>query len=107
MKGITFLMAAVFMLAFQAIQAHPHKRVVDRHHHNSHQRIQHGARTGALTPHETKILQMQQMKVKSYKQMAMADGHVTPRERQLINRTQHRADRNIYYQKHDRQVRCR
>lgn len=107
MKGITFLMAAVLILAFQVVEAHPHKRVTDRYHHNPHQRIQHGARTGALTLHETRMLQMQQVKAKSYKKMAMADGRVTQRERQLINRTQHRADRNIYYQKHDRQVRCR
>ena len=107
MKGITFFMAAVLILAFQVVEAHPHKRVADRHHNNPHQRIQQGARTGALTPHETRMLQMQQVKVKSYKQMAMADGRVTPRERQLINRTQHQANRNIYYQKHDRQVRCR
>lgn len=107
MKGITYLMAAVLILAFQAVEAHPHKRVTDGHHQNPQQRIQHGVRTGALTSHETRMLQMQQVKVKSYKKMAMADGRVTPRERQLINRTQHQADRNIYYQKHDRQVRCR
>jgi hypothetical protein len=35
----------------------------------------------------------------------MADGRITRSERQLINRTQAHANRNIHRQKHDGQVR--
>ena len=82
------------------------KKVVNRQY-NQHQRIKHGVYNGSLTPREAGALRMQQAKVRHYKQMAMADGRITPAERNLINRTQKQANRNIYHQKHDRQVRCR
>lgn len=106
MKRITIVLAAmIMMLAVQTAQAHPHGKAVPHKQYNQHKRIQHGVRSGQLTGPEAKMLRAQQAKVRHYKQMAMADGRITPRERQLINHTQMRAGHNIYRQKHDGQVR--
>ena len=101
------ILVVVVMLMGDAAMAHSASKKVVNRQYNQHQRIKHGVYNGSLTPREAGALRMQQAKVRHYKQMAMADGRITPAERNLINRTQKQANRNIYHQKHDRQVRCR
>lgn len=103
---IAMVVAAVMLMGNVAIAHSAGKKVTNRQY-NQHQRIRQGVHAGSLTHHEAATLRMQQAKVRHYKQMAMADGRVTPAERKLINKTQKQASRNIYHQKHDRQVRCR
>ncbi len=106
MKQITTILAALaIVFAVQTAEAHPHGPRVPQKQYNQHKRIQHGVHNGQLTMPEARMLRAQQAKVRHYKQMAMADGRITPRERNLINRTQAHASRNIYRQKHDGQVR--
>lgn len=106
MKGITSILAALaIVFAAQTAEAHPHGKSVRHKQYNQHKRIQHGVRSGQLTRPEAHMLRAQQSKVRHYKQMAMADGRITRGERQLINRTQAHAGRNIHRQKHDGQVR--
>lgn len=110
MKSIRIAMVLVMVMLFAgyAVMAHPnHKKNVKRTQYNQHQRIKHGVYTGKLTNREAAALRMQQAKVRNYKQMAMADGRVTPAEHRLIANTQRQANRNIYNQKHDRQRRYR
>lgn len=105
MKAMTLVIAtALLTLTLQTVEAHPHPKVTAKQC-NQHKRIQNGVRTGQLTRGEAARLRGQQAKVRHYKTMAMADGRVTPRERMVINRAQKNASRNIYRQKHDRQVR--
>lgn len=68
---------------------------------HQHKRIHHGVRNGSLTHREAKMLKMQQMHIRSMKQLAKADGRVTRGERVIINRAQKRANRNIYHKKHN------
>ncbi len=98
---MTLVMAAIFMFALQTAEAHPHNRVIDKHQYNQHKRIQHGARTGQLTQREAMSLRMQQVRIQSYKRMAKADGRVTHAERRMIRHAQMRANKNIYYKKHN------
>lgn len=106
MKVMTSILAGLaIVFAVQTAEAHPHGHRVPQKQYNQHKRIQHGVRSGQLTRPEAHMLRAQQSKVRHYKQMAMADGRVTPGERRLINRTQAHAGRNIYRQKHDGQVR--
>lgn len=72
---------------------------------HQHKRIHHGVRNGSLTRHEAKMLKMQQMHIRSMKQLAKADGRVTKAERVIINRAQKRANRNIYHKKHNARYR--
>ena len=106
MKGITAILAALaIVFAVQTAEAHPHGHKVANKQYHQHKRIQHGVHNGQLTRPEARMLRAQQAKVRHYKQMAMADGRITRSERQLINRTQAHAGRNIHRQKHDGQVR--
>lgn len=91
------LITAGLLLTVQTVQAHPNHR------------IKRGVRSGQLTPREAKMLRVQKAHVRTLKVMARSDGRVTPRERTIINRSQRNLNRNIYRQKHDRQVRrvCR
>ncbi len=99
MKQVIFA-AFLGVAMFLGINADAQTRI-NRTQYNQHQRIKQGVRNGQLTKHEARRLHMQQAKVRHYKQMAMADGRVTPRERQMIRHTQKQANRNIYYKKHN------
>lgn len=109
MRKITMLLTAIaMMMVVHTADAHPHHRKKVAHkQYNQHKRIQHGVHSGKLTRHEMAMLRAQQAEVRHYKRMAMADGRITPCERQLINRSQMEASRNIYRQKHDGQRRRR
>ena len=94
-------MAAVLMFTLQTAEAHPHKRVVDKHQYNQHKRIQQGVHSGQLTRREATALRMQQVKIKSYKRMSKADGRVTHAERKMIRHAEMQASRGIYNKKHN------
>lgn len=102
---ITMVLVMLTLLIGHAATAHPNHKNVKKMQYNQHHRIKHGVQSGQLTHREATALRMQQAKVRHYKHMAMADGRVTPAERKLIVNTQRQANRNIYYQKHDRQKR--
>lgn len=104
MKKIIFAAAVLSIMLFSQIaEANPR----DGHYNqrNQHYRIKQGVHSGQLTRPEAHHLRMQQSKIRNYKTMAMADGRVTHAERRLIHKEQAKANRNIYHQKHDRQVR--
>lgn len=67
-------------------------------------RIQNGVVTGELTKKETRQLKRQQKKLKRIKRKAMKDGVVSPKEQSKIAKQEAKLNRNIYRQKHDRQV---
>lgn len=102
MKKAIFVLTILSALTFNADSFAQCRapRVSHRQMHQ-HERIQQGRRHGELTRHETRHLRTQQMIIKHDKRMAMADGRVTPRERQIINREQNNADRSIYRMKHN------
>ncbi|RYE24990.1 MAG: hypothetical protein EOP51_05585 [Sphingobacteriales bacterium] len=83
-------------------------RTVHQRQYNQQERIQQGVRSGQLTHREAMHLRTQQSKIRNYKRMAMADGHVSRNERAMIYNERRYASRNIYHQKHDGQRRhCR
>jgi len=68
-------------------------------------RIEHGIRSGALTWREARQLRAEQRGIRQMIRRAQRDGHISPRERQLILRAQNQASRHIFAEKHDRQNR--
>ena len=72
---------------------------------NQKQRIQQGVSHGKLTRAEARNLRMEQARINSMKRMAMSDGYISPKEKVMIATAERRANRSIYYQKHDRQNR--
>lgn len=101
MKVVTIVMAAVFMFSLQTAEAHAYKRAGDKQQYNQRKRIQDGVQTGQLTHREATALRMQQVKIRSYKQMAKADGRVTHAERKMIRHAEMHSNRNIYNKKHN------
>lgn len=68
---------------------------------NQRQRIRQGMQQGDLTRQEGTRLKMQQARIQGNRQMAMADGRFTPRERGFIRGQQRRAGYNIYNSRHN------
>ncbi len=106
MKQIIFA-AALLTTLFSVQLASARTPHINKRQYVQHHRIQQGVRNGSLTHREAAHLKMQQAHIRHDKMLAMADGHVSPRERAIINREQNKADRNIYRQKHDVQYRRR
>lgn len=74
-----------------------HRQSVQEH------RIQHGLRTGQLTPREAMRLERSAARIEALERHAKADGVVTPHERRMINRALDRQSRHIARQMHDAQ----
>ncbi|WP_276133657.1 hypothetical protein [Polluticoccus soli] len=77
----------------------------DNRKKSQQERIQDGVRNGSITHNEAMRLQMQQAKLRGYRQMAKADGRVNRKERGLMRNEMQRANRNIYHAKHNGQFR--
>lgn len=78
---------------------------VDHRQHQQLARIRHGLTSGELTRREAYRLLKQQQHIRRREQLAKADDRVTRRERMNLHRAQARANRHIYFQRHDRQSR--
>ena len=76
---------------------------IDKRQANQQERIDHGVKSGALTQKEAARLQKGQQRVDRMESRAMADGKMTPRERERIERAQDDQNKKIYREKHDRQ----
>jgi hypothetical protein len=81
----------------------PSQNQIDQRQSNQVRRIQQGAQSGQLTPHEQARVNRLQARIQRMESRAMADGIATPRENRRIARSQNKASRQIYRQKHDRQ----
>lgn len=68
---------------------------------NQRARIRQGVKSGELTKGEAKNLRQEQKTIRAEKQMAKADGKVTPAERARIRKDQNKASRDIYRKKHN------
>jgi hypothetical protein len=106
MKRIVFAAALIgAMFTAMVTEAHPHAYNVNKRQHQQKARIHHGVRTGEVTRHEAMRLHAQQRHIQHTKRVAMADGRISPRERQLIQREQNHANRSIYRAKHNARYR--
>ena len=102
LNGVCVLAFIGFTTAATAQTATP---VVTKRQENQQERIAQGAKSGELTPKETRHLEAREAKIQHDKKEAKADGNVTPAERARLNREQNRTSRAIRRQKHDGQVR--
>jgi hypothetical protein len=66
--------------------------------------IQEGMRTGSLTPQEAARLEAEQRRIRETEARMRADGRLDPRERRRLERMQEKAERDIYREKHDKNV---
>jgi hypothetical protein len=76
---------------------------VDQRQANQEQRIQQGVQSGSLTQREAAKLERGQGRVQSMEDKARADGNVTPKERERLQRAQNNQSKKIAREKHDHQ----
>jgi hypothetical protein len=73
--------------------------------HHQRERIQKGIASGALTRREAEQLRYHQRKIRELRHYYLADGHLTRRERQALNRRLDRNSDRIHALKHNRHMR--
>ena len=76
---------------------------IDRRQDYQQSRIEQGVRDGQITRSEQHRLEQGERAIDRAQARAMADGHVSPGERQRLERMVDRESRQIYQQSHDRQ----
>lgn len=103
MKTLIFAAAALVLATSFPAAAQTYRG--DVRQYRQHERIERGYHRGHLTPSEARRLDRQQHRIRQVERRARAmnGGYVDPRTQRRIERLQDRADRNIYYKKHNRQ----
>ena len=111
-KTLTALAAAalalsVFSAAAQGTASAPGANTprIDQRQAIQEKRIDQGIASGQLTKRETRKLEREQTHINKVEDKAKADGVVTAKERKHLTKAQNHASRDIYRQKHDKQVR--
>ena len=103
MKKVFFL-ASLMGLLFTADMSFA-QGMNRQHNRNQERRIQQGIRQGDLTRGEIRHIRQLQERLRFERRMALADGHITLRERRKIAQAEDRLNRAIYNQRHNRFVR--
>jgi len=75
--------------------------IVNERQKLQHERIKEGVKSGELTKGEARKLHSEEKSIKAEKQMAKADGKVTPAERAKLRKDQNKASKDIYKLKHN------
>ncbi|MCX5891473.1 MAG: hypothetical protein NTW80_00585, partial [Deltaproteobacteria bacterium] len=68
---------------------------IDQREAYQQQRTQQGIESGALTPGEARYLEREQGRIDRTEERMLADGNLSPRERERLNQMQNRAGRDI------------
>ncbi len=95
------LAAAGITFTLPAAAAQPQE--VQQRKENQQDRISQGVKSGQLTPGETAHLENREAGInRETRHMRAADnGHLTAKDRKIVNRQQNRVSRNIYRDKHN------
>ena len=72
---------------------------------NQQQRIEQGVQSGSLTNREAAHLERGEARIDQAEARAGADGHVTKKEQQRVQKRENHESRDIHREKHDRQHR--
>ena len=78
---------------------------IDQRQDRQERRIEQGVRSGELTPRETARLERGQARIRHMEQAALADGHISRRERAAIQREQDKQNQLIARLKHNDRTR--
>ena len=95
--------AVIAALSLPAFAQTSSTRGIDDRQKSQQQRIDRGVKSGQLTPKEAERLQKGQARIQKMENEAAADGKVTRRERERIERAQREENRRIQHETHDRE----
>jgi hypothetical protein len=99
------MLLAPLVTASAATAPRQHRRGIEARQRYQDRRIEQGERSGALTYRESERLERQEARIERQEdRFRTSGGQFTPRERARIQRELNRESRQIYRQKHDRQV---
>ena len=101
-KILTIAVLAGLSLPALAQSATPR---IDERQANQDRRIEQGVRSGQLTPRELARLERGQARIREMERQAMADGHISRRERAAIHAEQDRQNQLIARLKHNDRAR--
>lgn len=107
MKTFPIVLTSILLLAMGGVSADPDKRntVINKREARQQDRIQQGVKSGELTKKETKEAVQEQRDIKKIEKIYKADGTLTTRERQDLQRELDQSSQEIKAQKHDAQKR--
>ena len=74
---------------------------VDRREVRQERRIERGVASGRLTPWEARVLKKEQARIRFMEARMKSDGHLTFRERQILNQRLNVASRDIWRLNHN------
>ena len=77
---------------------------IDKRQANQEQRIEQGEKSGSLTKNEAAHLEKGEQHIQNMENKATADGKVSAKEQERINKAQNKESRKIARQKHDAQA---
>jgi D-alanyl-D-alanine carboxypeptidase len=100
----SLLAAATVLATLTAVTSVASADTIDRRQAEQARRIEQGQRSGSLTARESADLRAEQARITELERRAKADGVVTRREAQVLDRAQDAASRHIYQEKHDRET---
>lgn len=101
MKKVLLSLALSGMLATVTYANGP----INKREQVQRERIQQGVKSGELTRPEARSLRVAEAKIHVAEARVKRDGVVTPREALRVNHRLNAASRDIFRQKHDRQIR--
>ncbi len=81
------------------------KSEIGKRDREQQKRIGEGIENGSLTAKEAGKLETKEAKLNKQEHRMRADGDMTQKEKEKVNREQNQLSRNIYHQKHDKQRR--
>jgi hypothetical protein len=105
MKVFATLAAITLSLAAGSALAATCDHSIDHRQAHQHARIAHGAVSGQLTARESARLRAEQRAIAAQERFYKRDGYLSPWERADLHRDLNYASRDIYWQRHDRQMR--
>jgi len=69
--------------------------------HRQDQRIQQGIRSGEITPREARKLTRDQRKIRQLRRHYLSDGHLSKRDRKILNKRMDQSSKRIYRYKNN------
>ena len=101
MKNLFLFIAALMVIVFLTADV-SHAGRFEKRYSRQDYRIDAGIENGEITRREARILRNEQDKICELRERAMRDGHLSERERIMLERRQNMASRHIYRFNHNR-----
>jgi len=101
MKNLSIFIVTLMVLVFLAA-VESQAGVIEKRYSRQQDRIENGIARGEIARSEARILRNEQDNIDEHRERALRDGHLSNRERIMLERRQNLASRHIYRFNHNR-----